>query len=159
MQNTKNSKEVQGTELTKEQMNEQFNIATKELLLSIDLDFIQSTYEHLILAWIGSENLDSENRTQRSNIYYFNRNFLRILSEASNGTKDVNLFTEFIDGWDLMSAKERIYEVYDGFLCSDESDDLTARLDGILLYKEINRYIEKIYEIDERFKSEIKLTA
>ncbi|WP_310560884.1 hypothetical protein [Flavobacterium sp.] len=159
MQKEKNSKEAQGVGTAQEQMNEQFNIATKELLLFIDLDFIQPTYEYLILAWIGSENLDSDTKTERSNIYYFNRTFLRFLSEASKGPENRNLFTEFIDGWDLNNAKERFYEVYDGFLCSDESDDLITRTNGIFLYKELNRYLEKIYEIKDTFQPEFKITA
>ena len=159
MQNTKNSKEVQCTGTAQEQMNEQFNIATKELHFAIDLDSIQTIYENLIYAWIGSQNCDLLNTNQRANIYFFNRELLKLLRESASETKDINLFTEFFEGWCLKTAKNYFYEVYEGFLFSDESDDLNARQHGILLYREIKCYLEKIFEIDERFKSEMKLTT
>ena len=159
MRQSENSKEVQCTGTAQEQINEQFHIATKELYFTIDLDLIQTTFENLIYSWIGSQNCDLLNPNQRANIYFFNRELLKLLRESASETKDVTIFSEFIDDWSLETAKKYFYEVYEGFQLSDESDELAARQDGILLYREINCYLKKIFELGEKFKSEMKLTA
>ncbi|MBC7493781.1 MAG: hypothetical protein H7221_02150 [Flavobacterium sp.] len=159
MQNTKNSKEVQGTGTAQEQMLFEFNSATKELFTNFELDFIKPNYEVMIYGWIYSENCNASFPNERADIYFFNRQFLEFLTEVSTGTSDVKTFINFVDGWDLESSIKRLFEVYDGYLHGEDADDKNIRINCIWLYDQLKIYFKTIYEIYQSHRAELKLTA
>lgn len=159
MRNTKNSKEVQGTRTAQEQMLIEFNLATKKLFFNFGYEFIKPTYELLIYSWIASDNLHLYNQRERANLYFFNKEFLDFLGKLTPDAKEVNLFLDFIDYFDYKTAEERLYEVYDSFLNNEESSDLTTRQDSIMLFKELTKYLKKIYKIYENKRNEMKISA
>ena len=128
MQNTKNSKKVQGAE-TSEQLQEKFNIATRELFQEADSSDFRKTIDNLLTGWLSSDLTDLTNRLERGNIYnLFNTLSIHfektgLLNEANNKAPyPLELYKEIL--WtDLKTCKERFDEVLGAYIQSDLADD------------------------------------
>lgn len=159
MRNTKNSKEAQGVG-TAQELQEQFNIATQDLFFQFDINTIKENWELTITSWIGSDYFESYNGLQRSNIFSFNLELIKyfetissILEKSENQQIDFLIFKPLFDARDYKSSREHLNEVFTTFLMSDESDDLLARQDAILLNKAIIKYLKKVFLLCEMLYS------
>jgi hypothetical protein len=153
----KNSKEAQGVGTAQEQMLVKFNEARKSFHSYFDLDTIKETYELLIYGWTYSEDCDSTPQKERGEIYYFNRHLLEFLCEVAEEITDVVIFINYIDGWSYKTAKNRIFEVYNGFLCGEDANDTQTRVIATMIYNDLKDFLKEMFQIYNDYRASLNL--
>lgn len=158
MQNTKNSKEVQST-VTAQQLQEQFNIATRELFQEADSSDFRKTINDLLSGWISSDLTDLTNRLERGNIYDF-FTMLSIHFEKTGLIHNENIKASFplelyeeIFWTDLKTCKERFDEVIGAYIQSDLADDNATRSLTYYLHCVIKKYVTKIHKTKRKLSN------
>lgn len=161
MQTEKRSKAVQGIELTKEQMNEQFNIATKELFSWFSYDEIKPSIDNLLLGWIGSDLFELEKKPERvTTLDFFNKLLLyfqkidsEYISIADSKEIKIEWFNEFLTSnfdHNYKDIKKYFKLTLRCFLEDDISDDNLLRNDVIYRVEFLQKYFKKIYKIKQK---------
>lgn len=156
MQNTK-KKLVQATGNTA-QLQQNFNDALQDLETFVGSDKAIEVYEDFLTSWISSNYCDLDQKNRSTN-YYINRKLLNLLNASSNTSANIDLFDNLITECSLKYFRKRLNEVYQGFLYSENANDLETRQNGTTVFDALNRFLKKIYKIDSKFRSQVKIAS
>lgn len=168
MQNTENSKEVQGTEIAQEQLSVIYTNATKNLFSSIGLDDIKQCFQSLLTAWIKSEFIFNVQPEERGEIYFFYAeltNHLEKIHEefealeklpfkTKNTSSDKNipfeLYQELSNRLEnFKKSKTCFYTVFKEYLKTEDADCLKSRNAITWYHEEVYLYLKAIHFQDD----------
>lgn len=162
MQTERTSKKVQGTELTKEQMNEQFNIATKELFSQFSYEDIKPSIDNLLLGWIGSDFFELRYSSKKGVEIFDFFNKLLIFVQKAELKYDLAEKEEVSISWGYDFFNSTFDQNYKDvkkyfkltllyFLENEFSDDNLRRNDVLYKVESMQKYLKKIYKIKQIF--------
>lgn len=150
----KKSERVQSTELTKEQINEQFNIATKQLFTWFSYDEIKPSIDNLLLGWIGSSYFELKESNAVKIFDFFNKStlFFRLADNSINSTNEINIefFNDIMHSnfeHDYKSVKKYFKHTLNFFLEENIADDNELRNDVLYKIKGLKKYCKTIYRL------------
>lgn len=154
MRQTKNSKEVQGTGIAKQ---EQFNIANQKLFSYFDYAEIKQSYNNLLIGWISSDFIETSNKEKRIEILDF---FLKSLTFIETIEKDYFLqkkevplslyknVLQIFSNYNFSKIKKYFNEISMFFLQSNIANDKDKRISTIYNLMIIKRYFKAIHNIN-----------
>lgn len=172
MQNTENSKEVQGTVIAQEQLSVIYTNASRNLFSSIGLDCIKQSFQSLLTSWIKSEFTFSQEPEERAEIYSFYVELINhlekihkeieVLETRPFGTKhtlsDKNLsfglYKELSNRLEnFKKYKTYFYTVLKEYLRTTDADCLQSRDAVIWYHEEVYQYIKAIHFQDDELNN------
>ncbi len=154
MQNSKNSKEVQGTATAQQ---EQFNIANNKLFSYFGYSNIKKQTNNLLLGLVRSENFylcSDQSRVAIFDFFIKSSIFLeRAEKEFISLEKEVPfyLLNEIVNSTiahDYKSVKKHFKETTNFFLDTDFANDKNLRSDVLYVVGKIEKYFKKVYKIN-----------
>lgn len=152
MQNSKNSKEVPGTGIAQQKLQEQFNIATKELFNYSDYPEFRETINNLLTGWLSTDHIENTTKEERVNIYTFFSELLIHIDKTSliyekdnNSIFPLELYEKllFID---FKTCKSIFEEVVDGFINSGLADNNQTRIVTYYVNNAIKEYVFELHK-------------
>lgn len=164
MRNSNNSKEAQGV-VTAQELQEQFNVATKEFLTWFSLTDLKKSVDELLIGWVGSDYFELKNSAKHAakTLDFFSKlqEFLAIAEKEKN-SKEVNvlLVSKIMNTrFDHNYKKSKKYFKYTlkYFLESENANDSTTRSNVLYHIALLKKYYKKISKITSQIDREIEL--
>lgn len=158
MQNTKISKEVQGTGTAQEQLQQKCNVATKELLeIFTYKNGAKQSLENVLLGWVGNEPIGNTLQQKRFDTFDFFlklSNHLEDMDSKNVAHSDYEIPIEAYSIF-LQSDRKRINsyfeEVMNSFLWSELANNIIIRSDAVYHIALLQKYVNRICKLNRRY--------
>lgn len=160
MQNTKISKEVQGTGTAQEQLQQLCNVATKELLqIFLFKNGPKQSLQNVLLGWVGNEYIENTSQQERFDTFGFFlqlSNHLEDLDSKNVAYSDyeipIETYSIFLQS-DIKTTNGYFEEVMNSFLMSELANDIEIRSDVVYYIGLIQKYVNKIFKINRELQT------
>lgn len=160
MQNTRNSKEVQGTGTAQEQLRQKCNVATKELLQIFTYkNGAKQSIQNVLLGWVGNEYIENTSQQERFDTLGFFlqlSNHLEDLDSKNLAYSDyeipIETYSIFLQS-DRKTTNAYFEEVMNSFLLSELANDKEIRSDVVYHIGLIQKYVNKIFKINRELQT------
>ncbi len=162
MQNTNTILAVQSTSVTNAKQLEQYNIATHELFIGYDYQDIKPNIDKMLLGWVSSEFLDQTNCNERLKVYSF---FLELCNHIGNTGIQITQSKENtigIENYFLFTAysQKQVNHFFDevmyNYLCTEIANDNATRCDVVYYSYSIRKYLNEIFKLKKKFKTQLE---
>lgn len=157
MQNSKNSKEVQGTGTAQEQLQQKCNVATKELLQIFTYkNGAKQSLQNLLLGWVGNEPIENTSQQERFDTFGF---FLQLSNHLEDMDSKNVAHSDYeipIETYSIFLQSDRkktngyFDNVINSFLLSELANDITIRSDAVYYIGLIQKYVNRIFKINQK---------
>lgn len=159
MQNeSQNSKEVQGTGIAQEQLQQKCNVATKELLeIFTYKNGVKQSLQNVLLGWVGNDPIENTSQQERFDTFGF---FLQLSNHLEDMDSKKATFDKYeipIESYSffLQSDRKKINsyfeEVMNSFLFSELANDKDIRSDAVYYIGLIQKYVNKIFKLNQKY--------
>ncbi|WP_310559460.1 hypothetical protein [Flavobacterium sp.] len=159
MQNSKISKEVQGTGTAQEQLQQKCNVATKELLEIFSYkNGAKPSIQNVLLGWVGNEPIENTLQQKRFDTFAFFLQLSNHLEEMDSKNIAYSDYVIPIETYSIFLQSERkktnLYfeEVMNSFLLSELANDKDIRSDAVYHIAYIQQYVNKIFKIKRKLQ-------
>ncbi|WP_395052211.1 hypothetical protein [Flavobacterium sp.] len=159
MRNTKNN-ETQCV-LTAQELQEQFNIATHNLVDKFAYKDLKPCIDNLLLGWLTSDYFELRDTSNRGTIFEFFTNSLEYYKEIETHVRDnqnhvftINFFNETMNCKSVTCykvAKKTFNQTLKYFLESTTSNDNEIRTDVLYKVDALKNYFKHIFKIKKHF--------
>lgn len=152
MRNTTTEEVKQGF-ISPKKLQEIFKIS-KKLTSYYEFQDVEKHLQNVLLAWIGSDFIENQNKVERENVFLFLSEFKILISSFFDVDKNqkenaLQIIDNFFDSWTPDSINSILRQTKNSFICSDIADSKEMRIDGFEFLELIEDLLKKIIAVNK----------
>jgi c-di-AMP phosphodiesterase-like protein len=140
MRNTKTGEALQGNSTP--QTLQEFSKNIKDFKGYCNFQEAENQLQNLIIAWVGSDFIERQNKIERENTFTFFSDLQAIIKSIyMDNPCDL---TDLLDRWDQKSIDKHIREITTSFVDSEAADCRETRMDGFYFLEMTEKLLKNI---------------